>query len=77
MRISKIDQVKEFIWKNDKLLFSYIAVDRFLKRTLSLDWFLEHALSHDRFSLEGSNIELKRSSKIYGNFLFPNGIATQ
>ena len=58
MRISKIDQVKAYIWKNDQLLFLYIAVDRFLKRTLSLDWFLNYALSPDRFFwLEG----LKRS----------------
>ena len=29
--VSKIDQVKAFIWKNDQLLFLYIAVDRFFE----------------------------------------------
>jgi len=37
MRVSKIDQMNTFIGKNDQLLFLYIAVDRFLKRILSLD----------------------------------------
>jgi len=35
--------------KIDKLLFLYIAVDRFLKRILLLDRFLKHALIFDRF----------------------------
>ena len=34
MRILKLNAL---IWKNDQLLFLYIAVDRFLKRTLALD----------------------------------------
>jgi len=52
MQNSKIDPVKVIIRKNDQLLFSYIAVDRFLKRTLSLEWF-EHAVSLDRFYIGG------------------------
>jgi len=40
--------------KNDQLLFLYIAVDRFLKRTLSLDWFWNTLFHLIGFSLEGS-----------------------
>jgi len=36
MLVSKIDEVKAFISKNDHLLLLYIADDRFFKRTLSL-----------------------------------------
>jgi len=53
MLVSKFDQVKAFIWKKDQLQCMSIAVYRFLKRTLSLDWFLKHALSLDRFFIEG------------------------
>jgi len=56
MLVSKIDQVKAFIWKNDQLLFLYIAVDRFFKRTLSIDWFLKYTITLDGFSMEGSII---------------------
>jgi len=49
MRILKIDQMNALAWNNDQLLFLYIAVDRFSKLTLSLDWFLRHALLLDRF----------------------------
>ena len=40
---------RSFEKKNDKLPFLYIAVDRFLEHSLSLDWFLKHAPSFDRF----------------------------
>jgi len=55
MRVPKMDQIKAFIWKKkeDQLLFLYIAVDRFLKSTLSRDWFLNHALSLDQFFIGG------------------------
>jgi len=39
MRVSKIDQVKAFIWKNDQLLFWYIAVNRFFL-THSITWLI-------------------------------------
>jgi len=29
MPVSKIDQIKAFIWMNDQLLFLYIRVDRY------------------------------------------------
>jgi len=53
MQVSKTDQVKGYVWKNDQLLFLYIAVDRFFRRTLSLDRFLKQALPLDRFLSRG------------------------
>ena len=41
--------MKAFIWKNDQLLFLCIAVDCFLKRTLSLVCFYKRTLSLDWF----------------------------
>jgi len=64
MLVPKLDQVKAVIWKNDQLIFLYIAVDRFLKRTLPLGWFLKHAISLDRFFNGGTETLFKYCSTI-------------
>jgi len=53
--------------KNDQLLFLYIAVDRFLKRTLALGRFLKHAISLDRFFIGGISSNVCGMGAVDGN----------
>ena len=48
-RVSKINQVKEYVSKNDQLQCIRIAVERFIKWTLSLYRFLKLAFVSYRF----------------------------
>ena len=52
-RVSKNNQAKECVSKNDQLQCIRIAVDRFFKQTLSLDQFLKLAFVPDRFFIGG------------------------
>jgi len=54
-RVSKINQVKEYVTKNDQLRFLHIAVDRLC----SFDRFLKHAFNPDRLFIGG--IDANRS----------------
>jgi len=48
-RVSKIDQVKGYVWKSYQKQCIRIAVDRIIKHTLSLDQFLKRAFLLVRF----------------------------
>ena len=66
-RVTKINQMKENVLKNDQLQYIRIAVDRFFKWTLSLDRFLKFANVPDRFfigEIEIQEFEFEKFTKI-------------